>query len=91
MKHDGKMPLFFPDRSEHLRRQAIAVAEADTATFQNLSILRADQPFYNPDGSIRYYAGKSCFYADGDHLSEKGAEQARDLFQSAIAKANPGS
>jgi peptidoglycan/LPS O-acetylase OafA/YrhL len=91
MNHQKRMPLFYPDQYETLRHQEIELAEADTARFPNLRILRADQAFYNQDGSIRYESGRTFFYADGNHLSEGGAEFVRGLFESAIAETNPGS
>jgi SGNH domain (fused to AT3 domains) len=91
MKHDHSLPLFYPDSKEPLRKQAISIAEADTASFSNLRVLRADLPFYRDDGSIQYESGRTFFYADGDHLSEKGAEVVRGLFSSAITEAKLGS
>jgi hypothetical protein len=49
-------------------------------------VLRADLPFYNKDGSIRYAAGRTFFYADDNHLSDAGSELVRPLFQSAITE-----
>jgi hypothetical protein len=89
MKHINSLPLLYPDLKEPLRKQAVSIAEADTASFPNLRVLRADLPFYRGDGSIRYESGRAFFYADGDHLSEMGAEVVRSLFRSAITEANP--
>jgi peptidoglycan/LPS O-acetylase OafA/YrhL len=91
MKHNNSLPIFYPDSKEPLREQAVSIAEADTASFSNLRVLRVDLPFYKGDGSIRYESGRAFFYADGDHLSEMGAEVVRGLFRSAITEANPGS
>jgi peptidoglycan/LPS O-acetylase OafA/YrhL len=89
VKHENSLPLFYPDRNEPLREQAVAIAEADTASFPNFRVLRADLPFYEGDGSIRYESGRAFFYADGDHLSEMGAEVVRGLFKNAITEAIP--
>jgi peptidoglycan/LPS O-acetylase OafA/YrhL len=91
MKHNNSLPLFYPDLKEPVRKQAVSIAEADTACFSNLRVLRADLPFYRGDGSIQYESGRAFFYADGDHLSEMGAEVVRGLFKSAITEANLGS
>lgn len=91
MRKSNNLPLLYPDLNEPLRKEAVAVAEAETASFPNLSVLRADRPFYKEDGSIRYASGRGFYYADGDHLSEIGAEVLRGIFQSALIEAIPGS
>ena len=91
MGKSNNLPLLYPDLNEPLRKEAVAVAEAETASFPNLSVLRADRPFYKEDGSIRYASGRGFYYADGDHLSEIGAEVLRGIFQSALIEAMPGS
>lgn len=91
MKHENRLPRFYPDLNEPLRTQALSIAQTQSASFPNLRVLRADLPFYKGDGSIRYESGRAFFYADGDHLSESGAEVVRGLFKSAITEANPAS
>ncbi len=88
MRTESGLPRLDPDRNEHLRKQAVAVAEAVTADFHNLRVLRADLPFYQEDGSIRWASERSFFYADDDHLTDAGAEVVRRLFQRAIAEAH---
>jgi hypothetical protein len=82
------IPRMYPDSNESVRKQALSAATAATADFQNLRVLRADLPFYEEDGSIRYVSGRTFFYADDDHLTDLGAEQARGLFECAIAEAH---
>ena len=50
----------------------------------NFHVLRADAPFYQEDGSIRYSAGRSFFYIDDDHLSNAGALVNQELFRQAL-------
>jgi hypothetical protein len=85
--NDNNLPLLYPDLKDPLRKQAVAIAQADVAIFQNLRVIRTDLPFYKEDGSIRYSSGRSFYYADGDHLSQTGAEVVHELFQSAIGEA----
>jgi hypothetical protein len=59
--------------------------------FSNVHLLRADEPFYLEDGTVRYSAGRSFLYADDDHLSDAGAEVLRDLTTRAILAAVTGS
>lgn len=91
MRSESDFPRLDPDRNERVRKQAVAVAEAVAADFHNLRVLRADLPFYREDGSIRWASERSFFYADGDHLTDAGAEVVRRLFQSAIAEAHSAS
>jgi peptidoglycan/LPS O-acetylase OafA/YrhL len=84
MGKSNRLPLLYPDANEPFRRQSVSIAETEAEQFGNLRILRADLPFYAPQGSIEYVSGRSFLYADGNHLSEAGAEHLRDLFQSAI-------
>jgi hypothetical protein len=91
MRAEKKLPRFDPDLNEQLRKQALAAAEAATTSFPNLRVLRPDLCFYREDGSVRYESGRSFFYADGDHLTQAGAELTRDMFRGAIAEATSGS
>lgn len=88
MGKGNSLPRLNPDRNEPLRKETAAVAEADTKDFPNLRVIRADQLFYREDGSVRYESGRTFFYADDDHLTDKGSEVARGLFRSAIAEAH---
>lgn len=87
MRTDHDYPRLDVDPKEGMRKQIVADAEALTAEFPNLRVLRADLPFYKEDGSIRWASGRSFFYADDDHLTDAGAEEDRALFTSAIAEA----
>ena len=84
------LPRLDPDLKEEFRRRVATRAESLAASFDNLRVLRADTPFYQDDGSIRYAAGRKFFYADDDHLSDAGTEVVRALFERAIIEAHPG-
>jgi len=87
MRPGHDFPRLDADPKEPVRKQDVAEAEALTAVFPNVRVLRADLPFYREDGSIRWASGRSFFYADDDHLTDVGAEQNRALFTSAIIEA----
>ena len=80
-----ELPPSLPDAQEGLRQQIAEAAEAMAADYKNLSVLRADLPFYTADGFIRYAEGRNFFYADNNHLSDVGSNVVRPLFQQAIA------
>jgi len=84
MRKSDQVPLLYSDANEAFRRQSVSIAEAEAGQFGNLFILRADLPFYTAQGSVEYVSGRSFLYADGNHLSEAGAERVRDLFRTAI-------
>jgi len=88
MRTGDDFPRLDPDQNERVRKQDVSDAEALTAEFHNLRVLRADLPLYREDGSIRWASGRSFFYADDDHLTDAGAEVDRALFRSAIAEAH---
>ena len=81
------LPRLAPDPAEPLRLRAAATAEALARERPDLRVLRPDRFFYRPDGSVRYAEGRHFYYADDDHLSDVGAEQARAIFTQAIAAA----
>jgi peptidoglycan/LPS O-acetylase OafA/YrhL len=87
MNGDGSVPEMAADAKEPFRVSAKAAIESATSDFPKLHLLRADQPFYTDDGSVRYAAGRTFFYADDNHLSDAGAEQLRDICTRAIAAA----
>lgn len=78
------LPRLDPDSKERIWKQSIVLAEAAKTDFPNLRILRADLPFIQRDGSIRYASGRSFFYADDNHLTDIGTEEVRFLFKKAI-------
>ena len=80
----GPPPRLMPDQNEPLRQAATAMAEAAMASHPELRVLRADRPFYNPDGSVRYYSARSFFYTNTDHLADAGAEVNRAMVSQAI-------
>jgi hypothetical protein len=80
------VPILYPDDREPIRMQTVAIAEAAKQNFTNLHILRADLPFKEKNGSIRYSSGKTFFYADSDHLSDLGSAEIRELFQNEISR-----
>ncbi len=87
MMRDGSFPRLLPDRSEPERKKAVSIAYAAGAEFANLRVLRPDLAFYNADGSVRWFSGRTIFYVDDDHLSDAGAEAVRGLFANALAEA----
>lgn len=91
MRTEKGLPRLDPNLMERLRKQSVATATAVAAAFPNLRVLRADLPFYQEDGSIRYASGRTFFYADDDHLSDMSTEVVRGLFQSAIAEVHSDS
>ena len=91
MRHENRLPVFYPDLDEPTRKQTLAITEAETESFPNLRVLRADLPFYKKDGSVLYASGRAFYDVDETHLSEAGAEVVRGLFKSAIAEASHGS
>ncbi len=80
------LPRLAPDPAEPLRLRAAATAEALARELPYLRVLRPDLLFYRPNGSVRYAEGRDFFYADDDHLSELGSEQARAIFTQAISE-----
>jgi hypothetical protein len=87
MKSGGSPPSMEPDTKEPFRRSTLETFESLTHEFPKVELLRADEPFYNADGSVRYLSGRSFLYADDDHLTEAGAELVRDLCTQALATA----
>jgi peptidoglycan/LPS O-acetylase OafA/YrhL len=87
MKAGNGIPRLDLGQGDHRRIMAIASAEAASAQFGNLSVLRPDKLFLQKDGSIKWSDGRSFFYADEDHLTESGADVARPLLERAIADA----
>jgi peptidoglycan/LPS O-acetylase OafA/YrhL len=85
--HGTALPPLKPNSKEKLRLEIASMAEAATAEFTNMQVLRPDLSFYNKDGSIRYASGRTFFYADDDHLSDAGSELVRSLFEKAITDA----
>jgi len=81
------LPRLYPDRNETLRRRTVAIAQSAAKDFPNFRVLRADLPFYQGDGSVKYACGRAFFYANDNHLSSMGAESVRALFEQAIAEA----
>ncbi|MCX6955512.1 MAG: acyltransferase family protein [Verrucomicrobia bacterium] len=90
---DGQegLPALLPDAGERFRNEAVRRAEGFVGDFPNLRVIRADRPFYQRDGSIRYSAGRNFFYLDRNHLTDIGAEEVRGLFRAAIAEAQAAS
>jgi peptidoglycan/LPS O-acetylase OafA/YrhL len=89
LKYEKRLPALTTEWREPFRERSISIAEAEKKNFSNLRVLRPDVTFFNQDGTIRYTSGRSFYYADGDHLSEAGAEVVSGLFEDAIAEANP--
>jgi len=81
------LPRLDPDSNEAFRRFVTTNAESARLDFPNFRVLRADLPFYQGDGSVKYACGRAFFYANDNHLSSMGAESVRALFEQAIAEA----
>lgn len=90
MRSKGHLPRFAIDAREPFRQHTVALAEAAAAALPNLSVLRADRLFYGEHDSVRYAEGRAFYYADDDHLSDRGAEVARTLFRTALTEAHAG-
>lgn len=81
------LPKIFPDDAEPTRQRLAQMFETMVATDPRLLVVRADLPFLDSDGSVRYAVGRTFFYANGDHLSDDGADVLRPQFADAVAKA----
>ena len=82
---EGALPALGPDANEPRRRQNLSVMEALARRRPGLELLRVDDAFTLPDGSVRYAEGRRFFYADDDHLAQAGAEHVRARLAAAIA------
>ena len=86
MVSNKDLPRLYVDEAQALRMQTVDAAEKAALDFKNMSILRADIPFYREGGSLLYSKERSLLYFDSNHLSDEGAEVVRDLFQKAISE-----
>lgn len=84
-RENGSLPTIWPDDNESFRRTTIQAFESVAQKFPNVSLIRTDHPFYKADGSVRYAEGRKFLYADGDHLTDDGADMDRETFFRAIA------
>lgn len=85
------LPRLMPDVHDALRQGIAAAAERVAADVGNLQVIRADRPFYQPDGSMRYVDGRRFLYADDNHLSDAGSEEVRGMLRDAIMGARAAS
>ncbi len=60
--------------------------EALARRIPGVELLRVDDAFRLPDGTVRYAEGRKFFYADDDHLSQAGAELVEGRLAAAIAR-----
>jgi peptidoglycan/LPS O-acetylase OafA/YrhL len=88
-RRSNGMPELAADSRDAARRSLLGVMERDIRSFPNTQILRPDLLFYQADGSVRYSSGRLFFYADGNHLSQSGSDEARGIFRKAIADSVP--
>lgn len=86
----GRLPKIQPDSYEAFRRTLTPRFDNAASQFRNIQLLRVDQPFYLPDGSVRFAEGRKFYYADDDHLTDAGTELLRDLCRQAITVAIGG-
>lgn len=84
LKNGTGLPSLLPDVHEPLRQGIVDAAEALARQVPTLQVLRADTPFYQAGGGIRYVNGRRFFYADDNHLTDAGTEEVRDMFSRAI-------
>ena len=89
MGQGKQLPKLGTGIAEQERRTSTTVAEALMAEFPTLRVLRTDQLFLKKDGAVRYASGRKFFYADDDHLSDKGVEETKALFHQAISEVLP--
>ena len=91
---EGSLPALSQDDAEGRRREVLSTMEAVVRRRPGLELLRVDDAFFLPDGTVRYAAGRKFLYADDDHLAQSGAELVRDRIADAIARgcgvARPG-
>jgi peptidoglycan/LPS O-acetylase OafA/YrhL len=83
------LPAIAADALEPLRREQLATLQEVAKEHPALRLLRADAPFYLPDGSIRYASGRTFYYLDDNHLSTEGTELLREPLTQAIQEALP--
>ncbi|HEX2855774.1 MAG TPA: acyltransferase family protein [Opitutaceae bacterium] len=88
MRAEKNLPPLEPDAKEDLRRRIDARVRIAAKDFPNLSVLPMDERFRREDGGVRYAEGRQFFYADDNHLTDAGSEQARGLFQKALSDAH---
>jgi peptidoglycan/LPS O-acetylase OafA/YrhL len=84
---EAGLPELWPDRNEGLRIAMRSQVEVLAASEPLLGVVPAHEPFYHPNGSVRYAEGRRFFYADDDHLTDVGAEQVRALLLPALRAA----
>ena len=83
---EGSLPRITQDEGEPLRREILAVMDDVARERPGVELLRVDDAFTLPDGTVRYAEGRKFFYADDDHLSQAGAELVQDRIADAIAR-----
>lgn len=83
----GRLPRLRQDDAAARRSQVLSTMEALARRRPGIELLRVDDAFFLPDGTVRYAEGRRFFYADDDHLSQAGAEEVQARLSRAIAKA----
>jgi hypothetical protein len=90
-KH-GQRPRILPDEMQPIRDEVAAELEK-LASDPRIIVARVDRKFMLPDGSVRYYDGRSCLYGDDDHLSDAGVAAVRseilEVLRRAVGTRNP--
>lgn len=81
-----QLPKLGTGIAEQERRTSTQIAESLRAEFPSLRVVRTDELFLRKDGSVRYASGRKFFYADDDHLSDKGIEETRELFHQGLSE-----
>jgi peptidoglycan/LPS O-acetylase OafA/YrhL len=78
-----------PNYREECRTWIAEDAGKSRELYPFLTVLRADQLFYNADGSIKYADNRVFYYLDDDHLSDAGSALLQPLFEKAILEDIP--
>ena len=87
----GRVPVFLPDGNDAFRGQCTQQAMELARYDPQLTVMRPETGFYDPDGAVRYIDGRKFLYIDDNHLSDDGAEMARGLFHKTILSLVDGS
>ncbi len=83
----GSLPTLVADSQEPNRCSAVSAFERVAHEVPRVELLRVDQCFHARDGAVRYCSGRRFFYVDGNHLTDQGADETRELCERALVAA----
>ncbi|MBK8598364.1 MAG: acyltransferase family protein [Holophagales bacterium] len=86
VSRQGSFPLIPQDSAAPRRSEIHSAMQALARVRPGVELLRVDDAFCLPDGTVRYAEGRKFFYADDDHLSQAGAEVVESRLAAAIAR-----